>query len=249
MNIVVIIPCKYNVPKFPGRPLANVNGKTLVHNIYVQAHKLIPDVYVATEDKRVASEVEKFGGKYVMIPSKAKSNIETCCEAVRNIEASEDKSFDVVICLQGNAPFIKTEQIEELKKCFKYKKTQVATMVKPINNREDLFNPRKTKVVISPENEAIYFSRQPIPYMQGHREESWISKHLYYKHIPVFGFRKDAMFEIEKLKPTKLETVESIESLRLIENGYKIKVAFTEHESVEIETPKDLEKVTQIGLL
>ncbi|MBR3798054.1 MAG: 3-deoxy-manno-octulosonate cytidylyltransferase [Bacteroidales bacterium] len=249
MNIAAIIPARYASTRFPGKPLININGKTMVHNVYTQASKVFDTVYVATDDERIANEVKRFGGKYVMTSKKHKSGTDRCAEAIVKIEETEGKEFDVVVNIQGDEPFIKTEQLEELKKCFNKKRTQIATLVKPINNKEDIFNPNKPKVVISTSHEAIYFSRSPIPYLRGHKETNWISKHLYYKHIGLYGYRKDVLLEITKLAQTPLEIAESLEQLRWIENGYKIKVAFTEHESISIDTPKDLERIKEIGLL
>ncbi len=249
MNIVAIIPARYASTRFPGKPLVNINGKTMVNNVYIQASKVFETVYVATDDDRIAKEIENFGGKYVMTSKKHKSGTDRCAEAIIKIEEAEEKEFDVVVNIQGDEPFIKTEQLAELKKCFNKKRTQIATLVKPINNKDDLFNPNKPKVVISTSNEAIYFSRSPIPYLRGQKETNWISKHLYYKHIGLYGYRKDILLEITKLQQTPLELAESLEQLRWVESGYKIKVAFTEHESISIDTPKDLEKIKEIGLL
>jgi len=249
MNIAAIIPARYASTRFPGKPLVNINGKTMVHNVFIQASKVFDTVYVATDDERIANEIESFGGKYVMTSKKHKSGTDRCAEAITKIEAIEGREFEVVVNIQGDEPFIKTEQLEELKKCFKKKRVQIATLVKPINNKEDIFNPNKPKVVISTTNEAIYFSRSPIPYLRGHKESTWITKHLYYKHIGLYGYRKDVLLEITKLEQTPLELAESLEQLRWIESGYKIKVAFTEHESISIDTPKDLEKIKEVGLL
>ena len=249
MNIAAIIPARYASTRFPGKPLVNINGKTMIHNVYIQAKKVFDVVYVATDDNRISKEIESFGGKYVMTSKKHKSGTDRCAEAIQNIEEAEGREFDVVINIQGDEPFIKTEQLIEIKKCFNKKRTQIATLVKPINNKEDIFNTNKPKVVINKYNEAIYFSRSTIPYIRGHRETTWITKHLFYKHIGLYGYRKDVLLEITKLEQTPLEIAESLEQLRWIENGYKIKVAFTEHESVSIDTPKDLEKIKEVGLL
>lgn len=249
MNIAAIIPARYASTRFPGKPLVNINGKTMIHNVYSQASKVFETVYVATDDERIANEVENFGGKYVMTSKKHKSGTDRCAEAILKVEEKEGIEFDVVVNIQGDEPFIKTEQLTEIKKCFSKKRTQIATLVKPINNKEDIFNPNKPKVVINTNNEAIYFSRSTIPYLRGHKETNWITKHLFYKHIGLYAYRKDVLLEITKLPQTPLEIAESLEQLRWIENGYKIKVAFTEHESISIDTPKDLERVKEVGLL
>ncbi len=221
----------------------------MVHNVYIQARKVFDTVYVATDDERIAKEVESFGGKVVMTLKKHKSGTDRCAEAIQKIENQEEKAFDVIVNIQGDEPYIKTEQLEDIKKCFKLKRTQIATLAKPINNQEDIFNPNKPKVIINNKSEAIYFSRSTIPYLRGEKQNKWISKHLFYKHIGLYAYRKDILLEITKLKPSSLEIAESLEQLRWIENGYKIKVALTEHESISIDTPKDLDRIKQIGLL
>jgi len=249
MDFIAIIPARYASTRFPGKPLININGKTMVHNVYLQACKVFETVYVATDDERILNEVLSFGGKAVMTMKKHKSGTDRCAEAIEKIETLENKDYDVVVNVQGDEPFIKTEQLNEIKSSFKLKKTQIATLIKPINNKDDIFNPNKPKVVISNKNEAIYFSRSPIPFLRGQKDNKWVSKHLYYKHIGLYGYRKDILKEITKLDTSPLEKAESLEQLRWLENGYKIKVGFTEHESISIDTPRDIEKIRQVGLL
>ncbi|MBN2778790.1 MAG: 3-deoxy-manno-octulosonate cytidylyltransferase [Bacteroidales bacterium] len=249
MDFIAIIPARYASTRFPGKPLININGKTMVHNVYIQAQKVFKTVYVATDDERIFNEVQNFGGKAVMTKKKHRSGTDRCAEAIDKIEVLENELYDIIINIQGDEPFIKTEQLTEIKSCFKLKKTQIATLVKPINNKDDIFNPNKPKVVISRNNEAIYFSRSPIPFLRGQKDAKWVSKHLYYKHIGLYGYRKDILKAITELNQSPLEIAESLEQLRWIENGYKIKVGFTEHESISIDTPKDIEKIRQVGLL
>lgn len=249
MGLIAIIPARYGSKRFPGKPLVKINGKTMINHVYNQAIKVFDTVYVATDDERILNEVEGFGGRVVMTKKKHKSGTDRCAEAIQKIEEEEQIFYDVVINVQGDEPFIKTEQLNEIKKAFRFKRTQIASLAKPINNKEDIFNPNKPKVILNNKNEAIYFSRSPIPYLRGVRYEKWISKHLYYKHIGLYGYRKDILLEIAKLSQTPLEKAESLEQLRWLENGYKIKIAFTEQESISIDTPKDLDKIRQVGLL
>lgn len=249
MEFIAIIPARYASTRFPGKPLVNINGKTMVHRVYSQTKKVFNDVWVATDDLKIVGEVESFGGKVVLTKKKHKTGTDRCAEAIEKIQTIENKTWDVIINIQGDEPFIKTEQLNEIKKCFKNKKTEIATLVKPINNKDDIFNINKPKVVINSKNEALYFSRLPIPYIRGVSEGKWVSKHLYFKHIGLYAFRADILQNITKLKVSTLEKAESLEQLRWLENGYKIKIAFTEHESLSIDTPKDLEKIKQLGLL
>lgn len=249
MEFIAIIPARFGSTRFPGKPLVQINNKSMVHNVYVQASLVFDEVWVATDDVRIVNEVESFGGNVVLTKKKHKSGTDRCAEAIEKIQTLKNKKWDVVINVQGDEPFIKTEQLKEIKKCFKTKRTQIATLIKPINNKEDIFNTNKPKVVINNKNEAIYFSRLPIPFLRGIDEKRWVTKHSFYKHIGLYGYRTDILLEITKLEVSKLEKAESLEQLRWIENGYKIKTAFTEHESISIDTPKDLEKVKQLGLL
>ncbi len=249
MTFVAIIPARYASTRFPGKPLVLINGKTMIQRVFEQASKSFDYVYVATDDKRIAENVESFGGKFVMTSKKHKSGTDRCAEAADLISEKEDIVIDVVVNVQGDEPFVQPEQFEQIKKPFKLKRTQISTLVKPINNREDIFNINKPKVVLNQKSEAIYFSRSPIPYVRGKKENTWVSQHQFYKHIGLYAYRYDILKEISVLQQTPLELAESLEQLRWIENGYKIRVELTEHESVSIDTKKDLQKLQHVGLI
>jgi len=249
MKFIAIVPARYGSKRFPGKPLAVINGKIMVQRVFEQASNVFDMVYVATEDQRIYDAVLGFGGKVVMTSKKHRSGTDRCAEAVQTISNQTGESFEIVVNIQGDEPFIQVEQLQEIKKCFRSKSIQIATLIKPINNQEDVFNPNKPKVVINRKNEAVYFSRSPIPYLQGVREARWVTGHQYFKHIGLYAYRTDVLQELTRLKPSILEMAESLEQLRWIENGYKIRVAFTEHESISVDTPKDLEKIRQIGLI
>ncbi len=249
MSFIAIIPARYASTRFPGKPLAVIEGKTMIQRVFEQASKSFEHVYVATDDKRIAENVESFGGKFVMTSKKHKSGTDRCAEAVDMIQDKTNIKFDVVVNVQGDEPFVQPEQFEQIKRPFKLKRTQIATLAKPINNMDDIFNINKPKIVLNQKSEAIYFSRSPIPYFRGKKENKWIHNHLYYKHIGLYAYRYDILKEIALLKLTPLEIAESLEQLRWIENGYKIKVEFTEHETVSIDTKKDLLKLQHVGLI
>ncbi|NLA23593.1 MAG: 3-deoxy-manno-octulosonate cytidylyltransferase [Bacteroidales bacterium] len=249
MKFIAIIPARYASKRFPGKPLALINGKIMVQRVYEQALKVFDTVYVATEDKRIYEAVLNFGGKVVMTSRRHKSGTDRCAEAISKINEDSGQNFDIIVNIQGDEPFIQVEQLEEIKKCFRYKYVQIATLIKPINNQDDIFNPNKVKVVINNKNEAIYFSRSPIPFIRGTKEAKWVTANQFYKHIGLYAYRADVLQKITKLKPSNLEIAESLEQLRWIENSYKIKVAFTEYESIAVDTPKDLDKIRQIGLI
>ena len=238
MKILGIIPARYASTRFPGKPLADVNGKPMIQRVYEQAKKCkaLSEVIVATDDKRIEAVVKKFKGKVVMTSSKHESGTDRCYEAMKKINGK----YDAVINIQGDEPFIQPEQISKVANCFKDKNVQLATLVMKMKGIHELPNHNTVKVIISKKKEAIYFSRTAIPYYKGDNFTEWLKMHTYYKHIGIYGYRADILAEVTKLKRSPLEIAESLEQLRWLENGYKISVEFTEHESHSIDTPEDL---------
>ena len=242
LRFVAIIPARYASTRFPGKPLVDIGGKTMIQRVYDQVSKVLDDVYVAPDDQRIFDNVRSFGGKVIMTSDAHRSGTDRCYEAFTKL----DDWFDVVINVQGDEPFIQPEQIEALKNCFADEETQIATLVKKITERdgvEVLFNPNSPKVVIDKQNNALYFSRSPIPYKRGSDEKNWIAEHDYYKHVGVYAYRSEVLSQIVQMPPSKLELAESLEQLRWLENGLKIKAGFTDVETVGIDTPEDLEKI------
>lgn len=242
LRFVAIIPARYASTRFPGKPLVDIGGKTMIQRVYDQVSKVINDVYVATDDERIFDKVRSFGGKVIMTSDAHRSGTDRCYEAFTKL----DDWFDVVINVQGDEPFIQPEQIEALKNCFADDETQIATLVKKITDKdgvEVLFNPNTPKVVIDKQNNALYFSRSPIPYKRGSDEKNWMAEHDYYKHVGVYAYRSEVLSQIVQMPPSKLELAESLEQLRWLENGLKIKAGFTDVETVGIDTPEDLEKI------
>lgn len=242
MKFIAIIPARYNSTRFPGKPLVDMVGKPMIQRVYEQVKLAIDDVWVATDDQRILNCVETFGGNVVMTSSDHKSGTDRCNEAYNTI----GQNFDVIINIQGDEPFINIQQIEELKRCFNSKETQIATLVKAFDKNIDfevLFNPNSPKVIFNKNREAIYFSRSIIPYVRDAHHSDWLHTHTFYKHIGMYAYRTDILKEITQLKQSPLELAESLEQLRWIENGYKIKVGITDIETIGIDTPEDLEKV------
>ena len=247
LNFTGIIPARFASTRFPGKPLVDIGGKSMIQRVYEQVSKVLNDVYVATDDERIYNAVVAFGGKVIMTSDQHRSGTDRCYEAYTKLPAE----FDVIINIQGDEPFIQPSQIEALKMCFEDETTQIATLVKPIAVSETdslLFNPNSPKVVLDKNNCALYFSRSPIPYRRGAEEKDWASLHTYYKHIGIYAYRTQVLAEITSLEPSILEMAESLEQLRWLENGYKIKVGFTDVETVGIDTPEDLEKVKDLLL-
>ena len=241
MKILGIIPARYASTRFPGKPLADINGKPMIQRVYEQAKKckLLNDVLVATDDKRIESAVKKFKGKVVMTSSKHESGTDRCYEALKKTKGK----FDAVINIQGDEPFIHPKQIARVANCFNNKHVQLATLAIKMNSIHELSNPNTVKVIINKKKEAIYFSRTAIPYYRSKDLNEWLKLHTYYKHIGIYGYRTDILTEVTKLKRSSLEIAESLEQLRWLENGYKINVELTDMESYSVDTPEDLQRV------
>lgn len=245
MKFIGIIPARYGSSRFPGKPLADMAGKPMIQRVYEQVKKALDEVWVATDDERILQVVENFGGKAVLTSPDHKSGTDRCNEAFSKI----GNEFDVIINIQGDEPFIQPQQIETLKTCFDSKDTELATLVKPFKKEdgfEVLFNPNSPKVILNKNSEAIYFSRSIIPYIRDVHHTEWLDKHIFYKHIGMYAYRADILKKITLLPQSNLELAESLEQLRWIENGYKIKVGLTDIETIGIDTPEDMQKAIQL---
>lgn len=245
MKFIGIIPARYSSSRFPGKPLADMAGKPMIQRVYEQVKLALDEVWVATDDTRILEAVEAFGGNAVMTSASHKSGTDRCKEAYQKI----NKDFDVVINIQGDEPFIQPEQINAIKDCFDTPNIELATLVKPFKKEdgfEALFNNNSPKVVINKNNEAIYFSRSIIPYIRDVHHTEWLDKHTFYKHIGMYAYRVDILNKITELRQSSLELAESLEQLRWIENGYKIKVGYTNVETIGIDTPYDMEKALKL---
>ena len=240
MSFIGIIPARYASSRFPGKPLADINGKPMIQRVYEQAAKALPLVYVATDDARIVECVESFSGNVILTATTHCSGTDRCAEAIAKIQLDREIKFDVVINIQGDEPFIDPLQIRQLLSCFDTPEVQIATLVKRFSEEEDIFNPNTPKVVVSREGEALYFSRSPVPYLRDVDRSEWTRKHIFYKHIGMYAYRADILKVLSRLTPSLLETAESLEQLRWLENGYRIKVAETECETQAVDTPEDL---------
>lgn len=242
IKFIGIIPARYASTRFPGKPLTDMNGKTMIERVYEQVKNTVDAVYVATDDERIKTAVTAFGGKVVMTSPNHKSGTDRCYEAY--LKTGSD--CDIIINIQGDEPFIHPSQIDTLKTCFDDVNTEIATLVKPFEAEEDfestLFNPNSPKVVLNKKNEAMYFSRSVIPYLRGKEYTQWLHDHTYYKHIGLYAYRANVLKEITQLPQSPLELAESLEQLRWLENGYRIKVGITHQETIGIDTPEDMKK-------
>jgi 3-deoxy-manno-octulosonate cytidylyltransferase (CMP-KDO synthetase) len=245
MKFIGIIPARYASTRFPGKPLADMLGKPMIERVYEQVKDVLDAVYVATDDERIEEAVKQFGGNAIMTSPNHRSGTDRCYEAYCKIGSG----FDVVINIQGDEPFIQPKQIETLKACFESEDVQIATLVKPFDANGDfestLFNANSPKVVLNKNNEAMYFSRSIIPYIRGKKYDEWLPNHIFYKHIGLYGYRAETLKEITHLPQSTLELAESLEQLRWLENGYKIKVGITDLETIGIDTPADMQRAIE----
>ena len=249
-KILGLIPARYASTRFPGKPLADIGGKPMIQRVYERAASVLEHVYVATDDERIATVVRAFGGRVVMTADTHKSGTDRCAEAINTVQAELGVSFHAVINIQGDEPFIEPTQIELLASAFDDEKTEIATLVKPVDNQSDLTSPNKPKVVLSEEGNALYFSRQPIPYLRGVELDKWLDSGVkFYNHIGMYGYRSDILAKITKLPLGTLEKAEFLEQLRWLENDYSIKVLETKLESLSIDTPEDLQALKDRGLI
>lgn len=235
-----IVPARYASTRFPGKPLVMIGGKIMIQRVYEQASKSVDIVFVATDDKRIYDEVLKFGGQALMTSPQHQSGTDRCAEAVDKIAERTGKKIDIVINIQGDEPFIKPEQIDLLKSCFTDRKVEIATLIRKTESGEDIFNPNQPKVVLDSEGNAIYFSRAAIPFIRDYDLSDWSKKHVFYKHIGMYAYRTDVLKKITKLPASSLEKAEALEQNRWLENGFRIRTAVTQWESISVDTPDDL---------
>ncbi len=240
MKILGIIPARFASTRFPGKPLIDIAGKPMIQRVYDQTllATSLADVVVATDDDKIYKAVKSFGGNVIMTADNHVSGTDRCAEVAQKISG-----FDAVINIQGDEPLIDPNQINLVAGCFNDISTNIATLVKKITTTEELFNFNTPKVLLNANMEAIYFSRQTIPHLRNFDKKDWLNHHTFYKHIGIYGYKTATLSILSQLNASSLEKAESLEQLRWIENGFKIKVAVTQTETLAIDTPEDLEKV------
>lgn len=243
--VIGIIPARYGSTRFEGKPLIDLAGKSMVQRVYEQCAQAqgLAGVWVATDDERIAQHLEEKGIPYVLTGTEHPSGTDRCHEAYSRLADLGHKA-DFVINIQGDEPFIAPSTIEALVHLCLEPGTELATLVKPLTHAEDLTSANTAKVVLNTKGEALYFSRQPIPYQRAVPDvHDWLAHHDYYKHIGIYAYRTDVLAEITRLAVGKLEKAESLEQLRWLEHGYRIKTAVTTDDSHGIDTPEDVGRV------
>ena len=241
MKVLGVIPARYASTRFPGKPLVQINGKSMIERVYLQAStsSRLDMVMVATDDQRIADEVIRFGGRVQMTSATHQSGTDRCAEV-----AGHYPEFDVIINIQGDEPYIDPEQIDLLVSCFDLPSTKLATLIKEIHTQDELFNTNIPKVIVNTSGEARYFSRQTIPFIRGKAEADWLSAHQFYKHIGIYGYDALTIQALTQLTPSTLECAESLEQLRWLENGYSVQTRTTTIETIAIDSPEDLLKLS-----
>lgn len=241
MKFIGIIPARYASTRFPGKPLALLGGKPVIQHVYEKVAAVLEAAYVATDDELIYDVVKSFGGQVVMTRTDHKSGTDRIEEAIEKIGGE----WDVVVNVQGDEPFVAKSQLDTICHCFDDPTTQIATLGKPFESMEAVQNPNSPKIVVDNMGFAMYFSRSVIPYVRGKEMSSWLTHYPFLKHLGIYAYRKDVLRQVTQLPQSSLEIAESLEQLRWLQNGFKIKVGTTDVETVGIDTPQDLERAEE----
>lgn len=241
MKFIGIIPARYASTRFPGKPLALLGGKPVIQHVYEKVAAVLEAAYVATDDESIYDVVKSFGGQVVMTRTDHKSGTDRIEEAIEKIGGE----WDVVVNVQGDEPFVAKNQLDTICHCFDDPTTQIATLGKPFESMEAVQNPNSPKIVVDNMGFAMYFSRSVIPYVRGKEMSSWLTHYPFLKHLGIYAYRKDVLRQVTQLPQSSLEIAESLEQLRWLQNGFKIKVGTTDVETVGIDTPQDLERAEE----
>ncbi len=245
MKILGIIPARYASTRFPGKPLARINGKPMIQHVFERTclSAVVDHTIVATDDIRIADCVRSFGGTVMMTSSTHRSGTDRCAEVLAAL-GNDATQYNVVINIQGDEPFVDASQLQTLADVFRHdSNARIATLKKTITDPHLLLSPNTVKVVCDKKGNALYFSRQPLPYFRNVEPVQWLQHCQYYKHIGIYAFRRDTLLQVATLPQTLLEQCESLEQLRWLENGLPIAVRETTVENISIDTPEDLQEL------
>lgn len=236
-----IIPARYASSRFPGKPLIDLAGKSMLQRVYERCllSNRLQKIIIATDDERIYKHALTFTDNVCMTSTEHPSGTDRCAEVISYVKIDTE----IVVNIQGDEPLINPNQINLLVDCFEDEETQIATLIKKIEDEQTLFNKNTPKVILDKDNFAIYFSRESIPHIRSSEHSNWLTKHTFYQHIGIYAYRVEVLNSISKLKPSSLEQAESLEQLRWIENKYRIKTAITTEESIAIDSPDDVQKV------
>ena len=245
-KVVAIIPARFASSRFPGKPLVDLGGKPMIQRTYerVKAVEGFDRIVIATDDERIFDAAKVFGAEVMMTSTEHPTGTDRCAEVLGRL----GEAVDYVINIQGDEPFIEPEQLKEVAAGFTTG-APILTLIKKITDQETLFNVNTPKVICDAEGNALYFSRQTIPFLRGVEPSDWLNKHTFYKHIGLYAYRADILPGLSALKPTSLELAESLEQLRWVQNGIRIKAIETQFETLGIDSPEDIEKILKMGLI
>lgn len=240
---VGIIPARFLSTRFPGKPLALINGKSMIQRVYEQLvlAGLFQDICVATDDQRIADHVTAFGGTCVLTSPNHLSGTSRCAEVAKKFPP-----HTIIFNVQGDEPFIQPSQLKQLSQVFENDRVQIATLIKKISRAEDLLNPNVVKAVVANSGKALYFSRQAIPYCRDMEPASWLANNTFYRHIGLYAYRADVLQKIAALPLSPLSLAENLEQLCWLENGFEIYTGITHVESIGIDTPEDLDRAVNL---
>lgn len=250
-KVIGIIPSRYDSTRFPGKPLVDIKGKSMIQRVYEQCSKSkkLTKIVVATDDKRIYDHVLDFGGNAMMTGLHHQSGTERCGEVIEKLE-DNGEFFDIVVNIQGDEPFISPNHIDKLVDILlKDDQAEIGTLAKKITTYEELFNHNVVKLVMTEDDgndeprDALYFSRHPIPFVRGHEQDTWLNHAAYFKHIGIYAFNMDDFYEINQIEYSMLEKAESLENLRWLSHHFTIQVAEIKEDIIGIDTPQDLKKV------
>lgn len=246
MRVLAVIPARFASTRFPGKPLALLQGKPIIQWVWERVSEIVGshDTVVATDDSRILSAVANFGGKAIMTSTEHRSGTDRCGEVLQKME-NEGRHYDIVINIQGDEPFVQSDQITTLIHRFNDSQVEIATLRTPIRNSKELHSPNNVKVVSDTKGRALYFSRHALPYFRGKEPQEWSSYNTYYKHVGIYAFRSTILQQVVKLPFGSLEQCESLEQLRWLEQGYTIHLCDTNMENIGIDTPEDLLQAEQ----
>jgi 3-deoxy-manno-octulosonate cytidylyltransferase (CMP-KDO synthetase) len=249
MKIIAIIPARYGSTRFEGKPLVNILGKSMIQRVYegVSQSRLIEEVLVATDDQLIFKEVHRFGGQAVMTSSSHRTGTDRIAEVARK------KKAEIIVNVQGDEPLIQGKTVDKaIRPMVRDKTLPMSTLATPLEDMEEWLNPNVVKLTVDQDGFALYFSRSPIPFPQGFNLEAAFrtspkrikaphQKAL--RHIGLYVYRRDFLLRYANMKPTPLEEIEKLEQLRVLENGYRIRVAVVDYKPFHVDTPQDLPKI------
>jgi len=242
---IAIIPARYASKRFPGKPLIEIAGKTMLKRVFDQVNKFkqLEAIVIATENQEIFEHASTFCDHVFMTNEAHQSGTDRCLEAVQLYSEAQSSKPNVVLNIQCDEPFIHPSQIALLYHLFDNETTQISTIIKKIEKSKELHDSNKVKAIVDLNGNALYFSRQAIPFVRDVHSKNWLENHTFYKHLGLYGYRTSVLEALGNLKTSALENAEKLEQLRWMENGFTIRTAVTERESYSIDTPEDLENL------